>query len=254
MIYERSRSELQRYLYVGHTRNLTFGDHMHSSFEFMTVTKGATQAVLSGISYTLRAGQAMLILPNRVHRFAVPEGAESENITVIFSPDYVKDFYSVVRGCDFQKPVFNYTMYDTLLSLDASRLFHCMSRLYGICAEAYEVCEPTVSEQRNDPLVRKIADYIYEHYESDINLDSLAKELGYNYCYLSDFINSRFGMNFRNLLNSYRIDLALTLLRTTELSVTEISGRCGFSSPRSFNRAFRKIQGISPRELTYAKI
>ncbi len=254
MIYERSRSELQRYLYVGYTRNLTFGDHMHSSFEFMTVTKGVTQAVLSGVSYTLRAGQAMLILPNRVHHFSVPEGAESENITVIFSTDYVKDFYSAVRNCDFQKPIFDYAAYDALLSLNADQPFHCMSLLYGICAEAYAVCEPTISEQRNDLLVHKIADYIYEHYKSDINLDSLAKELGYNYCYLSDFINSSFGMNFRNLLNSYRIDLALTLLRTTDLSVTEISGRCGFSSPRSFNRAFQKIMGISPRELNTVQI
>ncbi|MBQ8382419.1 MAG: helix-turn-helix transcriptional regulator [Clostridia bacterium] len=246
MLYERSRSEPRRYLYVGKVERLTFGDHMHSSFELIVVTQGEVHATLSGERYTLRAGQAILVLPHRVHNFSSSEDAE--NLTVIFSPDYVKEFYSAVHGCDFRNPVFEYANWEALLALRADRPFHCMGTLYGLCAVAYDRCVPVVSKERNDHLVRRISDYLYEHYESDISLDSLARELGYNYCYLSEFINQNFGTNFSTLLSSYRVDLALTLLTTTELSVTEIAGRCGFANTRSFNRAFRKIMGSSPSE------
>lgn len=245
MLYERSRSGAQRYLYVSRSKDLTFGDHMHSSFEFIYVTGGILRASLLGERYTLRAGQGILILPNRVHNFSSPEG--SENLTVIFSPDYVGEFYSAVRNCDFRNPVFEYADGDRILTLDPQKSFHCIGILYSICAHAYESCMPVTSEKRNDPLMLRVVDYIHEHFVSDVSLEHMAKELGYNYCYLSDFINTNFGTNFRTLLNSYRIDLALTYLHTTNLSVTEISDRCGFSTIRSFNRAFRKITGTSPR-------
>lgn len=246
MLYERSRSGGQRYLYVGQSKDLTFSDHMHSSFEFILVTKGVLCTALSGEVYTLREGDAILILPNRVHNFVSPEG--SENVTVIFSPDYVSEFYAAARGFDFTRPVFRYSDKDALLALDPDKPFACMALLYGICAAAYEACCPEPSRQRDDSLVRKIDDYLYANCQNDIRLETLADELGYNYCYLSDFIGKSFGVGFPALLGSYRIDLALGLLRTTDLSVTEISGRCGFSNTRSFNRTFRKIMGVSPRE------
>ncbi len=246
MLYERSRSDQQRYLYVGQLRNLTFSDHMHSSFEFILVTKGVLRATLSGETYILREGEAILILPNRVHNFVSPE--ESENLTVIFSPDYVREFYIAARNFDFRQPVFRYPNKDALLTLDPDKPYRCMALLYDVCAAAYEACSPELSRQRDDSLVRKIADYIYANCQSDIRLETLADALGYNYCYLSDFIGRNFGVGFPALLNSYRIDLALGLLRTTELNITEISGRCGFATTRSFNRAFRRIMGVSPSE------
>ncbi|MGM9679981.1 MAG: helix-turn-helix domain-containing protein, partial [Eubacteriales bacterium] len=243
MLYEQSRSGTQHYLYVSRSKDLTFGDHMHSSFEFILVTDGILHASLLGKPYTLRAGQALLILPNRVHHFSSPEG--SENLTVIFSPDYVSEFYAAVRSCDFRNPVFEYSDTDRILTLDPENIFHCMGILYGICAAAYDACMPEVSEKRDDLLMSRVADYIRDHFQSDMSLCGMAKDLGYNTCYLSDFINKNFGTHFRTLLNSYRIDYAMTLLRTTDLPITGIADRCGFSTIRSFNRAFCKINGIS---------
>lgn len=70
-----------------------------------------------------------------------------------------------------------------------------------------------------------------------------------NRCYLSDFINENFGMNFRTLLNGYRTDYARQLMEENQnLTVTEISKLCGFATIRSFNRAFLKATGFLPRD------
>lgn len=252
MLYETSRSGRQRYLYVGMSKNLTFGDHLHSSFEFIQVTAGELEAVLSGKNYTLHSGDCMLILPHRAHRFRSPRG--SENLTVIFSPDYVEEFARAARTFEFERPVFTLPEGRFLrpenLDPNPSQPYGNMAQLYGICAAAYAACSPRQPDKaaRDDTLVQKIADYIDENCLDPITLQSLSVALGYNYCYLSDLIGRNFGAGFPALLASARIERAIHLMRTTRQSVTEIAGACGFSGLRSFHRAFRSVLGCSPRE------
>ncbi|MFQ9573992.1 MAG: helix-turn-helix transcriptional regulator [Roseburia hominis] len=44
-----------------------------------------------------------------------------------------------------------------------------------------------------------------------------------------------------------RLQNAAHLLRTTDTSITEIAGICGFSDGNYFGDAFRKHYGMSPR-------
>ena len=55
-------------------------------------------------------------------------------------------------------------------------------------------------------------------------------------------------MNFRNYLGALRSEYAANLLRTTEDTMTDICGKAGFDSQRSFNRIFKTIYNMSPRE------
>jgi transcriptional regulator GlxA family with amidase domain len=48
-----------------------------------------------------------------------------------------------------------------------------------------------------------------------------------------------------------RLRHAEMLLATTSASLTEISYRCGFSSPSYFSKSFRSIRGESPRDFRY---
>ena len=44
------------------------------------------------------------------------------------------------------------------------------------------------------------------------------------------------------------------LLLETNKSITDIAFECGFNSVSSFNRSFKKVKGISPREFKNAMI
>lgn len=47
---------------------------------------------------------------------------------------------------------------------------------------------------------------------------------------------------------SKRIDMAQALLLSTDEAVLDIAFQCGFNNSTNFNRAFKKITGISPTE------
>ena len=55
-------------------------------------------------------------------------------------------------------------------------------------------------------------------------------------------------MNFRTLLNSFRVERSKELLRKTQDKIIDIALECGFSCERSFHRAFLSIMGTTPGE------
>jgi YesN/AraC family two-component response regulator len=49
-------------------------------------------------------------------------------------------------------------------------------------------------------------------------------------------------------INSIRIDNAKRLLKGTELTIQDIATKVGYQNIQSFNRFFKKFEGISPKE------
>ena len=99
-----------------------------------------------------------------------------------------------------------------------------------------------------DHLPAEILDYVKDHYSEDISLKKMAKNLGYNYSYLSSFFNDNLQISFIKLVNQYRISHATNLLKNSRYSITEISTLCGFSTIRSFNRVFKAQNKMTPSE------
>ncbi|MEN9463999.1 MAG: hypothetical protein RL217_180 [Pseudomonadota bacterium] len=54
------------------------------------------------------------------------------------------------------------------------------------------------------------------------------------------------GVNFQQVLNATRKDLALSYVRDTALSLGEIAFVLGFGSPEAFQRAFKRWTGVAP--------
>lgn len=80
----------------------------------------------------------------------------------------------------------------------------------------------------------------------DKNSESLAQDMNMSKSYFQhlyrEFFNSSVG---QDLINA-RIDYACHLLHSTELSIRDISERCGYSNLEHFSRQFKKIKHISP--------
>ena len=82
----------------------------------------------------------------------------------------------------------------------------------------------------------------------DLTLAAVARRLGVSAKRVSEAINQRNGDSFRQALNRRRVDHALPLLASGRGTITEIALACGFNSPESFARAFRRIREISPSD------
>lgn len=87
------------------------------------------------------------------------------------------------------------------------------------------------------------------YHNSDFQLTDLRQVLPLNRTYLSQFINAEYGCSFYHWVNGLRIEEAKRLMTEhPEMTMEDVSARCGFSSVRSFYRAFSRETGLAPKE------
>lgn len=86
---------------------------------------------------------------------------------------------------------------------------------------------------------------------SSLTLSELAKSVGINPQKLSNHLNLRFGQNFNDFVNRYRVEEAKRLLAdpvNREKTIAAIAYECGFNSLSVFNPAFKKFIGTTPSQ------
>lgn len=87
--------------------------------------------------------------------------------------------------------------------------------------------------------------------DPELNLLGLAHILKTNPSLLSKVINQGFGKNFNDFVNHYRVVSLQQKLREGQQkhqTLLSLAYECGFNSKATFNRAFQKHTGVSPRE------
>jgi len=94
----------------------------------------------------------------------------------------------------------------------------------------------------------QILQYCAAHFKEPISIESVSQNLHVSRSTVSHIFSSRLSINFCDYINSLRLIEAEQLLKNKNFSITEISYQCGFSTIRTFNRAFYKRYGVSPTE------
>lgn len=91
--------------------------------------------------------------------------------------------------------------------------------------------------------------FIEESYsDPDIRLTDAAKHSGVSQDHLNFLLRRFANTTFHDLLSRYRIEKSLELLCQRNYTLTEIYTRCGFNSPTTFDRQFKRWVGCLPRE------
>ena len=96
--------------------------------------------------------------------------------------------------------------------------------------------------------IEEAADYIRERYAEELSLPELASHFGFNPSYFSRLFARQTGMHVFEYLNRIRIRKSCLLLKRTSMSILEIAFSVGYNSLSHFNRYFRRIMEMSPRE------
>lgn len=111
---------------------------------------------------------------------------------------------------------------------------------------------PELSEWKN-----KLERWMKEeqpYLNANLTLGELAKQLRTNTSVLSRVINQGYEQNFNDFINSYRVATVEQRLKNgdhKQLTLLSIALDCGFNSKATFNRAFKKFTGKSPREMLH---
>lgn len=96
-------------------------------------------------------------------------------------------------------------------------------------------------------VISQMVRYMDEHLEH-VTLAMLAAAFGYHPSYISARLSKRTGRSFSQILLSQRMERALLLMRTTDLSIEEIAPMLGYSDKSNFHKAFRAYYGMTPRQ------
>jgi AraC-like DNA-binding protein len=87
--------------------------------------------------------------------------------------------------------------------------------------------------------------------DPELTLSELARQCQTNPSQLSRVLNTGYESNFNDYVNDYRVNALMDKLRAGEHRSQTLLGLafdCGFNSKATFNRAFKKKTGLSPRE------
>ena len=104
------------------------------------------------------------------------------------------------------------------------------------------------SKKKHKEIVDFVFDYILEHYSEQISLSSMAKSCFITEAHLCRIFKNEIGKSPINFLIDFRIDKAVSLLANFDLSIREVSEKCGFTDFAYFSRCFKKRMQMSPTE------
>jgi AraC-like DNA-binding protein len=104
--------------------------------------------------------------------------------------------------------------------------------------------------------IAHLIDYEKLYQNPELTLTDVAKKLDTNVTLVSKTINQGFGLNFNDFINNYRIEAVKQSFENGEHKKSTLLGiafDCGFNSKATFNRAFKKSTGLSPKEFLSKK-
>lgn len=97
-------------------------------------------------------------------------------------------------------------------------------------------------------VVKDIKQYIDIEYSENITLKDCAELYFVNAKYLGRVFKNIVGISFHEYLNNVRCESAKRMLKSRAESITEIAFLCGYSDVTYFNRVFKRMCGMTPKE------
>lgn len=237
-------------------RSMTWKDSariQHNSV-FHLVTQGKLIYVLDGKEYHLQKGD-FLYIPHGVSRCGYPK------------PPYSHQKY-VVR--------FSYSMQDDVLPIlseqrvvqTRTKRFQYLQQRLALCHEYWQekdlyytvLCRSIALEvlaivnrdsrieslNKKSAYLRKIRDYIHEHYQSPLTIDELAALVKINPTYLISQYKNHYGLPPIEYMHKLRIAKAEELLIMSDRSIEDIGYELGYCDGSYFYRVFKKVTGVAP--------
>ena len=118
---------------------------------------------------------------------------------------------------------------------------------YGVGCYFHNIAE-TKHLTNEEVFIQKFFDEVRCHYKKERKVLFYAKQLHLSSGYLSTIIKKYSGRSAAEWIDNYVILEAKTLLRTTNLTIQQISNELNFPSQSFFGKYFKRRIGMSPRE------
>lgn len=240
--------------------NLSFGSHLHRQVEIFYVLDGEVDIRIGSVLQTIKAPGLSIAFPNTVHSYETKNNCSFA--ILIFDLTLCGEYTSLLANYNCKHPFITGNQLHKDIHYSIESLIHGKNTMdirlvkaffsitLGRIFERLTLVENSELKQTYQP--QKILSYITQNFTKPLSLEMIAKNLGISKYTISHIFSQKIGCSFNNYVNSLRIGLAQELLNKEDIPIVELSFECGFESPRTFNRAFKDVCGMTPSE--YKKI
>ena len=106
----------------------------------------------------------------------------------------------------------------------------------------YQLIETAVNNEH--PHIKHIKQYVAKHLSDNITLEDIAENVHLTPQYCCSLFSKHMGQTLFEFITNQRIEYAKGMIVTSDVSLTEIAGRCGFCDYNYFSRVFRNTTGM----------
>lgn len=253
--------------------------HIHEFVELIFIAEGTCTQYIDGIKYNAEPGDLLFVNYGQTHSFEAGEGLQyynllyvpeyfskelihSENIYEIFAISIFQEFEGTdkshsqivhFRGNEFlyirrliedmeQEFTMKETGYQSVLNGCSRVLFSKILRKL----KAENTIKDT--DKYSNQIMAECLEYINERCFGKITLKEIAERAFYNPSYFSRIFHTYCGKSLSEYIKEKRIMEAGRLLENTDLSLTEIMVRVGYSDKKQFFKNFKEIYHQTPTQ------
>lgn len=248
-------------------------------FDLLHVSTGCLYIGEETQSFTVKAGETLILLPDRHHSGLRDCTEETRYHWLHFATQgawHVTSRDSVypdeANGRDLLSPEFDaHPFYISLLQqssvLPASKLEALLLQLEGLLPQAHLPATPlhqqllfqqillllssSLNNSRLSPsteCAEKAASYLRIHYREPVTAALLGEALRFHPVYIARCMQREYGSSPMGYLQRYRIEQSKLLLMQTGASVARIAEEVGFHSVPYFSSIFCRLEGMTPSQ------
>lgn len=231
--------------------------HSHTRTQIIQTRQGTLHVMIEGREYFVPEGRLCWIPSGLTHSLT------SNNRQIALRIYYVKvRFTEKSPGCDFA--VYNQTPWEAsnfdYIARHGSVISKLNKTFFSFCMSFFNLL-PDVGQRDIlplkgiaigiHPMLKKALEFIHRHLAENLKQEDVAMGVGTSSRSLSRLFKDA-GMTFSGYLTYQRITRALELMADHNMTMREIAYATGFSVPANFNRTFKQVMGVAPKEMMKA--
>ncbi|MDO4297728.1 MAG: AraC family transcriptional regulator [Lachnospiraceae bacterium] len=241
-----------------------YGPTVRDDYHVHFILHGRGVLEINHKSYSLHCGQIFVIPPD-VETYYYADPQDPWNYTWVSFAGTRAAFFLEKAGITAESPVRDtYIEPEEFLKITEKILNHHeltvanelirTSLLYEIIALLVDSQNQKMGKQKKemsydyspDIYVNSALEYIHRHYHQ-IRVSDIAAYIGISRYYLTHIFKEKLHVSPQEYLLNYRMEQGNRLLRTTNLSIQEISEKVGYENPLTFSKVFKNTYGLSPK-------
>ncbi len=257
-------------IWVSDHISLPVEDHTHDYYQLIYCQRGVGRIRIGKEYYSAFPGRAYLVRPMEIHgitpkdslrlieiKFTVEGESFDESVRQIPSEFELDEHLSLrLSFKEIVKEGLAEKIYTNEATNSALMLFLIrLLRKHNVDAEEtpchsfyFDTPKRRTADGDRDVEFVQVIDYIEKHLSEPITLDELSSIAHFEKSYLTVRFKEIWGLSPMKYVNYMRIERAKLLLKTTDMSVTDVAGAVGFGSIHYFSRYFKEKENMTPNE------